>query len=123
MPWRALSKACLDDSFIAAGAIIDWPGREGMHRSILIVDDESRVRKLVRSILASDGYQSIMEAEDGIAALELIQKLKAGLRLVITDIQMPRMNGAELTRQLRAEYPNTKILCMSGYTDPLSPNG
>ena len=92
------------------------------HRSILIVDDESAVRTLLRKILESAGYQTIVEAQDGLAALEQLKKRKE-FKLVITDIAMPRMDGAELSKLVRSEYPQTKILCISTYAGPLSPNG
>ncbi len=95
-------------------------GAVGCH--VLIVDDEGAVRKLVRMVLSTAGYESL-EAEDGQAAYELLQNLETAPKLVITDIRMPRMNGAELCERLRMEYPDTKILCISAYSDPLSPNG
>ena len=93
------------------------------NRKILVVDDEASVRKMIVSILAFAGYQKIMEAGDGIAACELMSECASELKLVITDIRMPRMNGAELTTRIRADYPEIKVLCVSAYSDPLSPNG
>jgi CheY-like chemotaxis protein len=59
----------------------------------------------------------VLEAEDGEAALKLIQKKKRlKLDLLLSDIMMPRMGGMELAAKLRAEYPRIKILLMSGYS-------
>jgi len=94
-----------------------------MNYRIMVVDDEASVRRMIVSILSSAGYQNVMEAEDGFAACEVLRGIAENLRLVITDIRMPRMNGAELTNRIRADYPEIKVLCISAYSDPLSPNG
>ena len=59
---------------------------------IMVVDDETSVRRMIISILSSAGYQNVMEAEDGLAACKLIGDCASDLKLVITDIRMPRMN-------------------------------
>jgi CheY-like chemotaxis protein len=89
---------------------------------ILVVDDDSGVRRLVRSMLLHAGYES-SEAGDGLEAYERLQDSARRPTLVITDIQMPRMNGAELAHRLRVEWPDVKILCISAFADPMSPNG
>ncbi len=60
---------------------------------ILVVDDEISVRKLISAMLAAAGYRDILEAEDGLAAYQVVQQAHSTLRLVITDIQMARMTG------------------------------
>jgi two-component system cell cycle sensor histidine kinase/response regulator CckA len=87
-----------------------------------VVDDEKSVRLLVFNILTKTGH-SVLQAEDGLAAYDLVGQVHRELKLVITDVRMPRMDGAELTRRLREEHPDISILCMSGYADPMSPNG
>ena len=67
----------------------------------LIVDDFSTMRRIVRNLLKEAGYANAEEAEDGVAAL---QKLKgARFDFVVTDINMPNMNGFELLSQIRAD--------------------
>jgi two-component system, chemotaxis family, chemotaxis protein CheY len=74
---------------------------------ILIVDDFSTMRRIVRNLLKEIGYANADEAEDGVIAL---QKLKAGkYDFVISDINMPNMNGFELLRAMRAE-PELKTI-------------
>jgi YesN/AraC family two-component response regulator len=94
--------------------------RGSADHTILVVDDEPGVRRLVRTILAAAGLRKVMEADDGLTAYDLIEQSKPGL--VITDIQMPRMTGTELTDRLAVEYPDIKVLCMSAYSEMLSPN-
>ncbi len=57
----------------------------------------------------------MLEAEDGQTAYELLKRLPRSVQLVVTDIQMPRMDGVTLGQKLRAEYPTAKVLYMSGY--------
>ncbi len=67
----------------------------------LIVDDFSTMRRIVRNLLKEIGYTNADEAEDGVAALT---KLKGGrFDFVVSDINMPNMNGFELLRQIRAD--------------------
>lgn len=69
-----------------------------MEKQILIVDDSPSMRQMVNFTLAEDGYQ-VVEAEEGNSALT---KAGAATKLVITDINMPGMNGIELIKALRA---------------------
>jgi two-component system chemotaxis response regulator CheY len=67
----------------------------------LIVDDFSTMRRIVRNLLKEIGYTNADEAEDGVAALA---KLRGGnFEFVVSDINMPNMNGFELLRQIRAD--------------------
>ena len=68
---------------------------------ILVVDDFSTMRRIVRNLLKEIGYANVEEAEDGAVA---IQKLKGSkFHFVVSDINMPNMNGFELLRQVRAD--------------------
>lgn len=89
--------------------------------TVLIVDDEAALRGLVRHVLEQVGYE-VLEAGDGLAAYSLVQERRGGLDLLITDIVMPQMTGAELIERLEAEYANLKILCISAYADQMSAN-
>ncbi len=73
----------------------------------LVVDDFATMRRIVRNLLKEIGYGNADEAEDGVAAM---QKLKAGgFDFVVSDINMPNMNGFELLKSIRAE-PGLKEL-------------
>ena len=93
------------------------------HGRILVVDDEAAVRMFIAAALESAGHANIIEAEDGQEAYELVQRFGRTIKLVITDMQMPRMNGAELVKRLATEYPTISIVCMSGYSDSIPPAG
>jgi signal transduction histidine kinase len=83
------------------------------HETILLVEDEADVRRLMRNVLEDYGY-TVLEAKDGVDALRVAQT-KQPLDLVLTDIVMPELGGGELVRQLRARRSNVKVLYMSGY--------
>lgn len=81
-------------------------------KKILAVDDSLSIRKSLSFILGNEGYE-VVEAEDGVEALEKAQADK--FSLVITDINMPRMDGIELTKQLRQTqgYKFTPIIALT----------
>ncbi len=82
---------------------------------ILVVDDEPMVRQLLTSNLKREGY-TILEAANGVAALELIESLDEPVDLVITDAIMPQIDGPELAKKILERWPSTAILMVSGYT-------
>ena len=83
-----------------------------MPLSILIVDDDARIRTLIRRTLEKAGY-SVREARNGKDAID--QAVSSGhVDLFITDICMPETDGAELIRKLRRFNANTAIIAMSG---------
>lgn len=84
--------------------------------TILLVDDEEGVRKLVNAILQGQGY-TVIEAGSGMAALVAYEKNRHKIDLVVTDVVMPQMNGFELGERLSQLSPDLKVLFMSGYRD------
>jgi len=84
--------------------------------TVLVVEDESWVRSLVRQCLERHGY-TVLEAEHGVDALHILDRYQGPIDLMITDVVMPQMNGVELAAHLEEERPATRILFMSGYTD------
>jgi two-component system cell cycle sensor histidine kinase/response regulator CckA len=82
--------------------------------TILVVEDEPAVRQLVAAALERAGYR-VFEARDGEAALSLFNENEAAIDLIVTDLRMPQMDGAELVRLLRARAPTLKVICVSGY--------
>lgn len=84
------------------------------NETILLVEDAATVRQLLREVLRSAGYV-IIEASDGVEALEQLTGYTGPVHLVITDVVMPRMNGRQLMEQVRLLRPDTLFLFMSGY--------
>jgi len=70
-------------------------------RKILVVDDFSTMRRMIRNMLRQLGYNDVIEAEDGAIALAMLQKGKVDL--VISDWNMPHMSGLELLKAIRAD--------------------
>jgi PAS domain S-box-containing protein len=83
--------------------------------TILIAEDEERVRSLVAAVLAQQGYK-VIEACDGQEAIEAARKYSGEIHLLLSDVMMPRMSGPDLVAQIRCERPGIKVLLSSGYT-------
>lgn len=73
----------------------------GKEMKILVVDDFTTMRKVVRNLLKQSGYENIVEAEDGVAALRMIKSQK--IDFIISDWNMPNMSGLELLKAVRAD--------------------
>ena len=84
-------------------------------KTILIADDEERIRKLVGDFLKRAGY-SVMEAEDGDSAFRIFESNKKILDLIIIDIMMPGLNGWELCRKIR-ETSNVPVIILSARSE------
>jgi signal transduction histidine kinase/CheY-like chemotaxis protein len=84
--------------------------------TLLLVEDEEGVRKLLTHVLHRRGYK-VLEASDGEEALRVYARRGPEIQLVLTDMVMPRMTGRELGEKLRSLTPDLKIIYMSGYTD------
>jgi DNA-binding response OmpR family regulator len=86
----------------------------GVHQSVILVaDDEPFIRNLVTLLLQHEGHV-VISAADGHEGLELSRKYPGEIALVITDVQMPRLNGIDLCAHLLQERPGIKVLVMSG---------
>jgi DNA-binding response OmpR family regulator len=77
-----------------------------------VVDDESGIRVLVARALEDAGC-AVMNASDGVQALEMLERREIDIHLVLTDIDMPRLNGLELGRRIAAMRPPLPVLYMS----------
>jgi two-component system cell cycle sensor histidine kinase/response regulator CckA len=93
-------------------------GRE----TVLIVEDEEAVRRLMRAALEQNGYRVFLAA-DGVEALKLISSHTGPLDMVITDLAMPGMDGTELARKVKERLPGIEILYISGYAEELRQSG
>ena len=84
------------------------------HESILIVDDEEAIRRLLHKKLCSDGYQC-QEAGNAEQALSLLRN--NGFGLLVLDIMMPGKSGTELLPEIKASYPDTAVVMVTATTD------
>ena len=84
--------------------------------TILVVEDEDQIRDMVCQYLQQNGY-SVLHAQNGKDALEIAQRYRGSIHLLLTDVVMPEMNGHELARDLRRIRPRCKILLTSGYPE------
>ncbi|MGY9024206.1 MAG: ATP-binding protein [Candidatus Nanopelagicales bacterium] len=82
--------------------------------TILVVENEDSIRKLVSVNLAAAGF-TVLEAEDGEAALAIANKLNHPIDLVVSDVIMPKMSGPTMVTHLRVIHPNAKVLFISGH--------
>ena len=89
---------------------------QGGDEVILFVEDDPQVRDISISKLRSLGY-TVLEAGDGVAALELVRAGELRVDLLITDLVMPEMNGKDLASVLSEMQPDLKLLYISGYTE------
>lgn len=86
--------------------------------TILVVEDDDDVMKLLCEILGRYGY-TILPATDGVEAMEVFTAHRNEIRLAIIDVIMPRMNGREVVEQIRLLCPELPIIMTSGYTDEI----
>src|SRR6202007_1896080 len=93
-------------------AIADLTG-EG---TILLVEDEEGLRQLNARGLTSRGY-TVLEAGNGVEAIEVLEKHGGKVDLVVSDVVMPEMDGPTLLRELRSRNPGLKIIFVSGYAE------
>jgi PAS domain S-box-containing protein len=95
---------------------------EGRPFLALVVDDEEVVRQLARAMLGARGW-SVCEAEDGPTALELYRERADEIDVVLLDVQMPGMCGAEVFEELKAIDADVRVVLTSGYDEKLAREG
>jgi CheY-like chemotaxis protein len=95
---------------------VHGPPEDAPHGTVLVVEDEDAVRKVVVSALRHRGY-TVLEAGDGPEALRVAGGHTGELNLLVTDEMMPGMRGTQLAAEMVSRRPGLRILFMSGYTD------
>jgi CheY-like chemotaxis protein len=102
----------------AEGDVVPAPAAvtPGRGETVLVVEDDEGVRWMTRRVLEGAGYR-VKEAAEGAAALELLQRDGAAVRMVLTDVVMPGMGGRELAARLAGLRPDLPVIFTSGYTD------
>jgi PAS domain S-box-containing protein len=84
--------------------------------TVLLVEDDARVRGFVSNVLERQGYR-VLEADGAPAALDVLSQHPAAIHLLLTDVVMPGMNGRELAERVTGVRPSTRVLFMSGYSN------
>ena len=102
-----------DEAVIPPVILPDLRSSGVQHPVILVADDEVMIRNLVTILMQTEGY-FVLTAADGHEGLEMSRKYPGTIDLLITDLQMPRLNGADLCAHLLEERPGIKVLVMSG---------
>jgi CheY-like chemotaxis protein len=90
------------------------PVEEQLRQTILVVEDEESVRRLVRVVLEREGYR-VLQATNGVEAMRLLEDPSLSLDILLTDVMMPQMGGRELAERLLAVQPDLSVIFMSGY--------
>ena len=85
-------------------------------KTILVVDDEDKMRKILRLGLTGQGL-TVLEAAGGDEALRVCKEYQGTIHLLLVDVVMPGMSGVELAPQIMALRPDIKVILMSGYRD------
>ena len=88
---------------------------EAAKETVLVVEDSEPIRRVVIFMLRQTGYHCL-EASNGAEALNVL-RAETKIQLVLTDVVMPGMGGAELARKVAREYPAVRVVFMSGYSD------
>jgi two-component system cell cycle sensor histidine kinase/response regulator CckA len=95
------------------------PIASGQREVTLVVEDDRQVRRQICRILAQAGYE-VLDAVNGLEAIEVAKERE--IQLLVTDLIMPKMNGSVLARELRATYPEMRVIYMSGYVGDVLEN-
>jgi two-component system, chemotaxis family, chemotaxis protein CheY len=83
---------------------------------VLVIDDDARLRQVLTRLLRSGGFDTVDEAADGEEALKTLLSIHPDL--ILTDCQMPRLDGISFVRRLRARGDQTPVIMLSGQGDP-----
>jgi CheY-like chemotaxis protein len=89
------------------------PGGRTARSTVLLVEDDETVRGLLCRLLHAEGMR-VLQAANGVEALEIMRRMRTRVELVVTDICMPVMDGLEFARAFQPLYPSIPILFMSG---------
>lgn len=84
--------------------------------SVIIVDDNDMMRGILRGMLRGEEYDVIGEARNGVAAIELVERLKPDIACM--DVMMPEKNGIEALCEIKVAYPATEVIMVTSNSDP-----
>ncbi len=113
---RVLFPLCEPEAKDVPAAAPPRTERGHQQATILVVDDDEPVRRVMARYLRKAGFQ-VLEASDGLVAQQVMRRHRGVIDLLVTDVMMPRMKGTELAGWAAAHRPDTRILLVSGYMD------
>ncbi len=93
------------------------PKERGVGKTVLVVDDNATIRKMVAVAFLSDGFKTCVQAENGKEGIEAAKRIKPDV--IILDFSMPVMNGLATASELRKLFPKTPIILFTQYADSL----
>lgn len=106
---------------VPAASVIERSEREefvkGGTETLLIVEDEEMLRKLIRTVLVGEGYR-VMMAADGAEAVAMYRDHGQAIQLVISDLDLPRLNGEQVLKAIREINPAAKFIIATGFIEP-----
>jgi len=106
----------MSDKQVASDAAETGPVHLDGSETVLLIEDEARVRKLIVDVLTERGYK-VLEATRGEEAVRLCRLHKASIDLALVDVVMPEMSGPEVVKKITSLKPAMRVLFISGYTD------
>lgn len=101
------------EEFHEAATPVPFPEVQGREEHILVVDDDAAVREILKTVLTQHHYR-VVDCADGVEAIVRYNAMSRDIALVITDVDMPNLNGAVLAGTLRKLNPDLRIVAMSG---------
>jgi CheY-like chemotaxis protein len=94
------------------------PNKPGIGKTVLVVDDNAAIRKMLATAFLSDGFKTCIEAENGKEAIDVAKQNKPDI--IVLDLSMPVMNGLQSAPELRKLLPQAPIILFSLYGESLS---
>jgi len=94
-------------------------GNERQAETILLVEDEIRVRRVMSEVLQLRGY-TVLEADNAEAALQVARQSGKSVQLLVSDVVLPGKNGRDLAKELRRKVPGLKTILVSGYGESIA---
>lgn len=115
------NQVCHDDGArpeVAAAAHVSSAAVERRRGTgtVLLVEDEAMIRRVVKQSLELQGYQ-VLAVENGNEAVAMCERLDQAIDLLVTDVVMPIMSGSQLVQRIAPLRPGLRVLYVSGYTD------
>jgi two-component system, chemotaxis family, chemotaxis protein CheY len=90
--------------------------KKSVDKTVLVVDDNAAIRKMIAAAFLSDGFKTCVEADNGSEAIDMAKRIQPDL--ITLDVSMPVMNGLEAAPHLRKLFPKTPIILFTMYGTP-----